>query len=92
MAQKYFRYSARMLAVICFLLSFGSLDLKYVAMISAVIAFCLYFLERSEELEYDRERNYRVFSFNEEAAVSLCNFGWTGLVFLTSLLVFKFLF
>ena len=78
------------MAIASFLLSFASTDFRFISLVCLVISFFLFCFQQADDMEYDHECHYPVFSFSEKGE-AFYNFGWIGLLFLTVFLVHKFL-
>ena len=89
MEQRLFRNSAKILAFFCIFVSLISQNFHFVALTAFVIAGCFFAMGHAQSLEYDHERAYPVFAFNNKAEL-FCNIGWIGLILLSVFLMDHF--
>lgn len=81
MGQRYYRASAKALAVFCVFLSLLSQNFHSVALTAFAAAACFFCMSYAESLEFDTERPYPILAFSHKTEL-FCNCGWMGLVLL----------
>lgn len=82
MEQRYYRATARLLAIFCVSLSLLSENFHSVALTALAAAVCFFCMSYAESLEFDRERPYPILAFSHKTEL-FCNCGWMGLVLLS---------